>query len=205
MKLSIVVIAVVALAWAAHLLITDRDPPPQRTIRAPETSGTALRSSRPPTLPQLTPSARVTADAPRNDAVAEGSAAATRAAPAPTSAEVRDRLDEVFRAETIDTTWSQNAARTLDGKLAALLPARSAVRSVDCRGSLCRIETSHAGLDEYRDFVERAFLGQTELWNAGFYTNVLVDPVPGQPVITVAYLAREGQSLPSADTLFGAR
>jgi len=199
MKLSIVVLVVVALAWAGRALLPDRDPPLERTPRA--AAAAAPQPPSHPRFPELAPLARVAADEPRDPAPA---AAAPATAP-PSSAQVRDRLDEVFHAESIDAAWSHTAVRTLEAKLAPLLPARSTVRSVDCRGSLCRIETSHAGVDEYRDFVQHAFLGRTELWNAGFFTNVVADPVPGQPVITVAYLAREGQSLPSPEALFGAR
>jgi len=203
MKLPIVLLAVVALAVAARFLISDRDAAREPQARAQEPARAASRASRPPIAPQLAVATRVTADR-RNDEPAVAGAAPASAAPAPSSAEVRDRLEGVFRAEPVDAAWSLSAVRTLDGKLGALLPARSSVRSVDCRGSLCRIETSHADVNDYRDFVQRAFLGQIELWNAGFFVNVLSDPTPGQPVVTVAYLAREGQSLPSHDSLFGA-
>jgi hypothetical protein len=78
------------------------------------------------------------------------------------------------------------------------------VRSADCRGSLCRIETSHTGVDEYRAFVQRAFLtSETRLWDAGFFAGVLAEPEPGQPIVNVAYLAREGQNLPATEGLAG--
>lgn len=199
----IVVVAVAALAWTARALLPD---PPAAPGRRPGDASSAARAVPDrPLLPRPAPLPRIAADESHADPAAADKAADQAAAPAPSSAQVRDRLDDAFRADPIDAAWSQTAVRTLQTKLGPLLPPQSAVRSVDCRGSLCRIETSHAGVTEYRDFVQRTFLGQAELWNAGFFTNVIADPVPGQPVITVAYLAREGQSLPSPEALFGAR
>lgn len=199
----IVVVAVAALAWTARALLPDPPAAPER--RAGDASSAARAVPDRPLLPRPAPMARIVVDEPHADPATADKAADQAVAPAPTSAQVRDRLDDAFRADPIDAAWSQTAVRTLQTKLGPLLPPQSAVRSVDCRGSLCRIETSHAGVTEYRDFVQRTFLGQAELWNAGFFTNVIADPVPGQPVITVAYLAREGQSLPSPEALFGAR
>jgi hypothetical protein len=199
-----VIVVVAALAWTARALLPD--PPAAPEHRARDATAAMPAAPERPVLPRLAPLARIAADEPRADATAADKASDPAAvAPAPTSAQVRDRLDDAFRTDPIDAAWSQTAVRTLQAKLGPLLPPQSAVRSVDCRGSLCRIETSHAGVTEYRDFVQRTFLGQAELWNAGFFTNVVADPVPGQPVITVAYLAREGQSLPSPEALFGAR
>jgi hypothetical protein len=199
----IVIVAVAALAWTARALLPDPPAAPPRGARDTAASAPAVPDR--PLLPRPMPTVRVAADEPPAADPAAAAADKPPAAPAPSAAQVRDRLDEVFRAEPVDAAWSQTATHTLQTKLAALLPAQSAVRSVDCRGSLCRIETSHAGVTEYRDFVKRTFLGQPELWNAGFFTNVIADPVPGQPVVTVAYLAREGQSLPSSEALFGGR
>jgi hypothetical protein len=61
-------------------------------------------------------------------------------------------------------------------------------------------------VDEYRAFVQRAFLtSETRLWDAGFFAGVLAEPEPepGQPIVNVAYLARGGQDLPATEGLAG--
>jgi hypothetical protein len=200
-KLGILAIAVVALAIAAGAIVRELDAttaPRSGDDRAePPSRGRAASTA----APQLARTVRAA------EPVASPRAPVTDAdGPAPTPADVRDRLEDAFRGQAIDPVWSRTAVQTLDRKLATVLPARSAVRSVECRGALCRIETSHAGRDEYREFVHRAFVrSETELWNAGFFTNVVAEPGVGQPLVTVAYLAREGQGLPPPEQLLGAR
>ena len=167
----VVVVAAAALAWTARALLPD--PPAVSGRRLGDAMSAARAVPDHPLLPRPAPLPRIAADEPHADAAAADRAADHAVAPAPTPAQVRDRLDDAFRADPIDAAWRQTAVCTLQAKLGPLLPPQSAVRSVDCRGSLCRIETSHAAVTEYRDFVQRTFLGQAELWNAGFFTNVI--------------------------------
>jgi hypothetical protein len=115
---------------------------------------------------------------------------------APTPAEVRDKLDGVFAGEQVDTKWAQEARAKAEGKLAAAMPATSALRSVECRASMCRVETVHEDLGSYRQFVEKAFQDpETRVWNGGFFSTP-VDKRDDGTLVIVAYLAREGEALP---------
>jgi hypothetical protein len=125
-------------------------------------------------------------------------------ATAVTTTDVHDHLEGTFRADPVDAAWSQRAVSTLHTKLGGVLPSGSSVRGVECRGSLCRIETTHAGLTEYRAFMDKAVLSQVGLWNGGFFADVVGTPEEGRPIATVLYLAREGQSLPPPEGLAAA-
>jgi len=60
---------------------------------------------------------------------------------------------------------------------------------------MCRIETVHQGLESYRTFVQDAFISpETKLWNGGFFSAEFADPIDGK-LVTVSYLAREGEEL----------
>jgi hypothetical protein len=200
----LIIVALATLGMAAHSFISELDSAPTEPGHAP---GHARRSPQPAPAPQLAVplrpwAAHVTAvNEPANTSRDQDKdTPGGTAAPAPTFAETRDRLDGLFHSEGVDLVWSQEAMRTLGGKLPALLPTRSVVRSVDCRGSLCRIETSHTSVDDYRDFIQRAFLSsETRLWDAGFFAGLLAEPEPGQPIVNVAYLAHEGQDLPATE------
>jgi len=136
--------------------------------------------------------------------------AATAPAPTPTApaaapptelrpADVRDHMERVFVDEKPDLNWSRTAERTAETRLRSLMPEGGTLRSVECRASLCRIETSHEGLDEYREFVERAFMKMdTQVWNGPSYSTPLDDKAAehGFPLTFVSFLAREGHELP---------
>jgi hypothetical protein len=124
-------------------------------------------------------------------------AAEDKARPPMEPAEVRARLDTVFERERTDPSWRAQAVTTAQTKLAEILPASSKIRSIECRTSMCRFETAHQDPESYRQFLTSAFQDPaTKLWNGGGFSTPLADHDEGGRVVTVAFLAREGQSLP---------
>jgi hypothetical protein len=123
------------------------------------------------------------------------------ARPAPAPAEVRDSFEIAFGGDKPDPGWTGADQRRASQKIQAALPEGSHMRSFDCRASLCRIETSHEDPSHYRAFVRAAFLDpETQLWNAGmFSTRSSDEAAPGEPLVMVSYLAREGQALPNIE------
>lgn len=149
---------------------------------------------------------RALSEAPR---LASGPAASIRVAEAPApapaaeappkppmeAAEVRDHLEGTFTQQRADVQ-SDEARQTAEARLTAVLPATAKLQSLECRTSLCRIETIHQSAESYQQFVKGAFLDpKTKIWNAGFFSTQLTDPVDGKLVI-VSYLARDGEELP---------
>jgi hypothetical protein len=111
-------------------------------------------------------------------------------------ADVRDRLEAAFVAERSSSDWTREAQSTAQRKLAAMPSLSSSVRSVECRSSMCRIETVHQDAKSYRQFVETAFLNpETKLWNGGFFATLAGDHQDGSLAV-VSYLARDGEGLP---------
>jgi hypothetical protein len=109
--------------------------------------------------------------------------------------ETRDQLEASFLRQHGDVRWSGEAQRTAATRLSAILPETSKLQSLECRASMCRIETAHQGLESYQLFVRNAFMNpETKLWNGGFFTMQLDDPVNGK-LVTVSYLARDGEEL----------
>ncbi|HRC54642.1 MAG TPA: hypothetical protein PKU97_01910 [Kofleriaceae bacterium] len=116
--------------------------------------------------------------------------------PGPSPMDVRDRISERFFSESVDSAWTQQAVGKLERILPPLLPAGSVMRRVECRSSMCRVESAHQGIDEFGTFVRNAFASDSGISEGGFFAGVLAEPQPGQPVVTVAYVARRGHSLP---------
>ena len=109
---------------------------------------------------------------------------------------IRQRLDDYFARERPDPGWAYDAQRTAEARIVGAIPKTSEVRSIECRASMCRIETAHQDLDQYQQFVHRALMDpETKLWNGGFFATLLGEPAEGR-VTTVAYLARDGEALP---------
>jgi hypothetical protein len=118
---------------------------------------------------------------------------------APTGEEMRDHIEASFAADP-PVAPSQDLAPGLEKRVRAVIPAGSFVRSLECRSSLCRIETMHANLGDFRDFMQRAYLTPdttTRVSNGPVFAGLLAQPVEGQPVVAVAFLGREGTILPT--------
>jgi hypothetical protein len=110
--------------------------------------------------------------------------------------EMREQLEESFTKQRTDARWTDEARRTAETRLSVILPETSKLQALECRTSMCRIETVHQGLESYRQFVQDAFMNpETKLWNGGFFLIQLADPVDGK-LVTIAYLARDGAKLP---------
>lgn len=118
------------------------------------------------------------------------------AEPARTSEELRAAIADVFAADRDDPRWSLDAQRRAEEGLKRTLPGGSAALSVRCTGSMCRIETRHHTMEDYRHFVDQALMEPTTaLWNGGTFSSV-VDTSDSGEVTVVSYLARDGQALP---------
>jgi hypothetical protein len=124
-----------------------------------------------------------------------------RTAPAepPAPFDPRARLDSAFLAQQADPAWTASASRLVESRIGAALPPGSALRGVECRASLCKIESDHPDLPHYQRFFQRAFVDQdTRAWNGAVTTAELADAGDGT-VHVISYLAREGAALPQGD------
>lgn len=96
-----------------------------------------------------------------------------------------------FDRDRADPAW--NRSRELSSKVARLLTQGASVRAIECRSSLCRVETSHPSSENHakftRDFVR---IGGAPVWTGPVVFDVLPPPASGGgSTIAVAYLARD--------------
>jgi hypothetical protein len=199
MKPWIALIAPAVLGCGLYLLYATHHaaPPPAVSLEPdarppPATAGPtpiAITRSARPAPPVLVDQERT------GSAGAQSAEAPARPGSAVTAEEVRDHIEASFVAAP--RVASKDVAPSLESGLRALLPAGSSIRSFECRGSLCRVETVHRGLDEVREFAQRAFQDSPRISNGPAFASLLEEPVPGRPVVAVAYVGREGTALPS--------
>ena len=202
MKSWITVLGIATLTAIVCALIVATSEGPDDPTPQPAQAGVQVRrlSDSPPREPARQ-AASDSASAPTADEPAAPEAAAA-APPQPSPAAMRDRIGTAFEAERVDTAWNSGELARLEKAIPALLPPGSQIRRVECHSTMCRIESSHAGLDQFGDFVQRAFMsGAGRVNQSGFFAGLLADPQPGQPLVTVAYLARQGHALPMPDRL----
>jgi len=93
-----------------------------------------------------------------------------------------------FAAETRDASWRE--AAVLAPKLIAILPSGSRLRSLDCRASLCKVETTHLDLERYREFLSAGFSLETQIWSGAASFPTPAPPEPGQPVVATSWLMK---------------
>jgi len=132
-------------------------------------------------------------------------ATAEAAAPAlkqhmPDELEYSAQLEDKFRSQASDPSWSQKATGEVTRALAGDLTQGSRLGTVECRTDLCRVETSHDSLKAYQAFLQSALLSrEKKLWNAGLSTQVLSQSQAGLAAVT--FIAKEGQAVPLAEPL----
>src|SRR6185312_7924965 len=151
-----------------------------------------------PTIVTNVIAAPATAPAPSASQASADPAPAAPAAPAPqrTNQEIMDHYEISFTEQNADAAWAPGARHLAEQRLKATMPDGSEVRAIDCRTSLCRIETSHADMAHYQQFVRSAlFDPTTSVWNAATYSS-LVEDRDGHLVV-VSYVSREGEPLPA--------
>jgi hypothetical protein len=116
----------------------------------------------------------------------------------PASDDYSIHVETKFESEPIDRAWSPE--RELHGRVTGILPAGSSIRKLDCRSSMCRMETSHRDVESYRAFTLSVVSvdGAPPVWTGPAYFNVIREPArPDDELVAVAYLGRE--SLPSLE------
>jgi hypothetical protein len=125
----------------------------------------------------------------------EATAVAKKPHKEPTSRDIVSFLDDKFDDQAFDSSWSDGARATVSRVLASHLPPGSSLGHVECHTNICRIETRHGTLDQYREFMKSSFMTPDPgLWN-GTVSTWVVDPDAPQPV-AVTFIAREGTNLP---------
>jgi hypothetical protein len=104
-------------------------------------------------------------------------------------------VSSAFNRETAHPTW--NPTSELRDKVNGVLPEGSSLRSLSCRTSMCRMETSHRDARTYGDFT-RSLVMQGDggsVWAGPAFFEMIREPTgAGDELVAVAYLGRE--SLP---------
>jgi hypothetical protein len=171
----------------AQLAAVASAPAPTVTVRE------VTRELVPVPAPHDEEPAAAAAAAPGANAEAKG------AAPSPPRmepAEQRARYSSKFNEEPRDAQWASASQATATAKLTAVLPPSSELTSVECRSSMCKIETVHEDVERYHEFAKGAFMDpKTVPWNGAFFSTGSVDPATGK-FVAVAYLVREGEPMP---------
>jgi len=146
-----------------------------------------------PTVSQTASSTTVDAAAAEAEA-GEGKPGADKPG-AGTMEDFRAQMETAFQGETVNAEWADRSRAIAQERLRAALPASSMIQSVDCRHSMCRIETRHQDMSSYSQFIGRAFDNEnTKLWNGNWMTTYTENP--DKTVTAVAFLAGEGMNLP---------
>ena len=179
-----------ALSSRVEALATERREQPPAREQAPATVVREVRVEVPVPMPAAAPVAE--------QQPLPGPVAALKTPPVEV---VSERIEERFGTEPPDTAWARDAEHTAMGGVRAALPDHSQLRPVECRASMCRIETEHADFDRSQSFVRTAFMTPgRQVWNGGFLSMRAGDSADGK-VVMVTYLAREGRELPMQELL----
>jgi hypothetical protein len=101
------------------------------------------------------------------------------------------KIADQFSTERSDARWDPSPE--LSRKILAVMPPGASLRALDCRASMCRLETAHPSRDSYADFAEYFTMlkGDAQLWTGSTVARVMHEPQhDGDPLVAIAYLHR---------------
>lgn len=116
-------------------------------------------------------------------------------------APIHQGMEMAFAGERLDPSWARDARRLVDTALSAHLPDGSRLTAVECRSSLCRVETTHESRNDAKEFTSKSLSDPASRpWNGSFASGpTSVDALNGR-VTQIVYLVREGHELPNLDS-----
>ncbi len=117
-------------------------------------------------------------------------------APDPMTQRVLSNLSSSFDSEVVDRSWAPDAASTLREKAAGLLAQNSDIQSLECRTTMCRLETIQPNMTQYQAFGLE--FGKLAAFPQMFLTKTAETP-DGRLKMTM-YLGKSGTQLPYGDT-----
>jgi len=112
-------------------------------------------------------------------------------------APISDMMEAAFVGEVADPSWARDAHKTVATAFTNELPDGSRIKSIDCRSTLCRIETIHDNHERATEFIGRVVADPAKRpWNGSFAAGPIAENPAGGLVTLVTYLMREGAELP---------
>jgi hypothetical protein len=109
---------------------------------------------------------------------------------------VRDGLEIAFMSDQRDPNFGTVEKGTLMKKFDGVVSEDSSIASLDCRSSMCRMQTRHKDKAAFKKFVDGAFLGDNHAYAGAAHGALLSDPSGEGPVDAVVFLGRDGHGLP---------
>jgi hypothetical protein len=116
-------------------------------------------------------------------------------------APIYETMEKSFLLEPVDGSWAVDASRLAREIVFEYLPDGSNLWALDCRTSMCRIESEHEGhkgADELTENLLRS--ADTRPWNGGFASGTISEDDKTGRVVLVTYLMREGYELSRLET-----
>lgn len=104
-------------------------------------------------------------------------------------------MNSTFNKESIDRRWAHEAAAGLRNTIGEMIGSAGSIREVDCRSSMCRIQTVFPSEREYQMFADR--VGHTSSICRQCFLTKTGETSDGGWIMTL-YSAREGADLPRA-------
>jgi len=111
----------------------------------------------------------------------------------PSDVEVRAKLDGQFNSQRADPSWSKQTTTLLNNHISQGIPSGSKVVSIECKSSMCRVESKHNDVATYQKYVNEALLFPQGGWDGPLMTQITNPGV--EPVTSVAYLLRDGEDM----------
>jgi hypothetical protein len=102
----------------------------------------------------------------------------------------------MFAQEPIDPAWSRSEEHRVYKHISAVIPGRSRIIRSECRATMCRVETSHATLEDYQTYLRSVFMDPQHSLQSGPTMSTLLSDSNSDVIASVSYIARPDHALP---------
>jgi len=110
--------------------------------------------------------------------------------------EMHQGLNKVYDEQAIDPRWARESERELQGKITGLLQPGSELKSLECRGTMCRSDVEYPSERAFSDFVSTAIRPSSRIWDGPIF-NTKVSETPDGRMVMRTYYGRRDVGLPS--------
>jgi hypothetical protein len=109
-----------------------------------------------------------------------------------------ETLETTYEQDEIDASWSRMATEKLQYALYSRMPNGAQLESIECRSTLCRVESTFDSRSQMEEFVQSALRDpERRPWNGAMTTGpIQEDPVSGRTTM-LTFLTREGEEFPN--------
>lgn len=115
----------------------------------------------------------------------------------PAPEDLAHRFDKAYLEESTDADWAPDATRTFEERVRKVVTQRTAIESIACKTTMCRLECLYENVKDYKAFGNAFQDRNASPWPDGYAFGSVKEVLNNGGVRLVLYVGRPGMGPPS--------